>query len=252
MNYQKVVLATLMSVSVLFSCKKNDDKPEEETPVVTPAPTVYKIKSSSSTSNGKTVKTDYTYDSNGRVVKMSSDDGTSSTLDWSSANCIEKHFNSGATAPVSTTTYDLNASGLCTSQTDDVASSVTSYEYNSDGYQTKMTTTASGQTSSVTYGYTNGNQTTITTNGGGTSTTMTMEFNTDKTSTIGNINRGMTMFGKDSKNIPKKISMTISGITVSINITYEYDSKNRVSKMTQTQSGFGTTSSSSTSFTYVE
>ncbi|MBL7933437.1 MAG: hypothetical protein JNL60_16140 [Bacteroidia bacterium] len=259
MNFQKIALIALLSAGVLFSCKKKDDKPEEETPVVTPtpAPTIAKIKSETMTtnSNGTTVssKTDYEYDSNGRVIKMTRDDGSYSTLTWGSTQVIQKDFDDNTvTTPASISTYDLNASGLCISQSQGTLGTTATYEYNADGYQTKMTTTNSGQTTVLNFVITNGNQTSMSTTFSGFPMTMTIEYFTDKTNTIGNVNHGMTIFGKDSKNLAKKMSTNVLGQTTASDITYQFDSKNRVSKMSQTQTVSGITTSNSTSYTYFD
>lgn len=256
MNYQKIALAALLSVGVLFSCKKKDDTPEETTPVTTttgatPAPTTYKIKTEKVSNSGASTETTYEYDSNGRVTKMTHSDGSFSTVEWSSGKCVQKEFDNGATTPISTTTFDLNASGQCTSQSDD-SGTTTTYEYNSEGYQTKMTSSGSGQTSVMTFVVNNGNQSSMSTSISGINMTMNMDYFTDKTNTTGNVNKGMSIFGKDNKNLIKSMSTSFMGQSISMTFTYEFDSKNRVTKMTQTQTSSGTSSSSTTTYTYVD
>lgn len=239
--YQKLIITALLSATLVFSCKKKEDA-VEETPVETttgdsnPLLKIDKIKTEERIANGVTLKIEYTYGSDGKVTKMDYGDGNFSAVEWSTIKCLRKEFNKGNSLPVSTIEYNLNSAGLCSGQTGENGFS-TSYEYDANGYQVKFTFKTSGSEVSSNYIISSGNQTGVSSGSGTTAMTGTTEYFLDKTNTIGDHNKGMPIFGTQNKNLQKKIITTVAGSTNVTTISYEFDSKNRVAKMTQIGSG---------------
>ena len=110
------------------------------------------------------------------------------------------------------------------------------YEYDSDGFLIKLTIKNSEQT--IIQFFTIENENTVKTKITSETDTITAYFTfNDQINTIGSYNTGMDFFGKQNKNLYDKYTteMIYNGQVNSYdtNVTYEFDDKNRVTKMTE-------------------
>jgi hypothetical protein len=231
------VVIALLSITLINGCKKNDNAPDpcangvkdgSETAVDCGgncnacAAASWRIKKVTAINSNGTFTDDYTYDNKGQI--------TSHT--WSYPNIgagTETYTYNGniVTNVVSgiTTTYTLNSNGYAESEIAKDASnaiiSSTAMTYDAQGHLAAIDGTSYGT-------WTDGNLTFENNFNGITNT-----YLTDKANTIGNANKGQGFLGKDSKNLID-VTTTVSG---SETFAYEFDSQNRVSKVTTASGG---------------
>ncbi len=249
MNTKIFLLAVLAFSITLFSCKKDSDTTEAAKPFIQ-----------------KTTLEDqsyilYQYDGT-RLVKITSTDGSYTTLDYSATTVTAKEY-SVDNVQGNSQMFTLNSQGYAISSVTTpgkkknlssksilpiaiaqfaILSPTISYEYNSDGYMTKAIYGDAGNQEVITYTISNGNHVGYADAAGGQTSTSTSEFYLDKTNTVGSENMGITFFGKQDKNLIQSVTDTYSGSPVMHSYSYQYDTQNRVVSTTITTSGFNTTS----------
>jgi hypothetical protein len=248
----------LLLITILFSSSCN--KKKDTTTPSTPATAKILKEISHSTTSIDTTK--YFYNSSGKPVKITSSSDTSyTTIEYSSTAVTLKFFDKNNVLTTQEI-FNLNSSGLATTAvvTDFTKSSKSnillrnrifskgnnstsynfSYTYDSNGYLTHEIKSFPGATITDNYTISNGNTISYTEVQVAGSTTNNSSGNytflTDKTNTIGMQNCGIAFLGKDNKNLESVLVRTYSSGSNTTNYNYEYDSKNRVTKMTETPS----------------
>jgi hypothetical protein len=230
---------------ILFSCKKDDDQTQTS---------IAKIKEIDHWINGSIVSSEtYQYDSKGRIIreieKAIINDSLTYTFNYMyyySGSTITVKYGLNSDSMELLSSYILNSKGLVISVTNFNSGSNT-YEYNSEGYLVKkISTSKSGETDSTLYDYQNGNIVSWTF-AGSVSYTKTYQYLTNTTNTIDLENKGISFFGKQSKNLILNVITQYPDQTDTIAYTYEFDSKNRVEKQIKNSS-----TTSYITFTYTE
>lgn len=224
-----IIIFTFLAIG---GCKKKDNTPP---PVING-----KVKSMNWVWGGN-VTTDYTYDSQGRLTMSQDNNHTTGSV-------IKNIYTYGTNSVIiqtingtsqSTKVYNLNAQGYI------INGDSTNYNYDNEGHCIY----SSNSYSTYTYTYTNGNMITDVETYNGTTYTYTYTFLTDKTDYRDN---GMKFYGNGSKNLVNYMTRTPSQSPPNPDITtltYEYDSKGRVTKET----GLNTSSyTTTTTFTYFD
>jgi hypothetical protein len=245
MNYTKYFFATIFVSCLLFCCKKKEAKTEDSTnPITTTGTTtgvippvekpIPKIKTESYQVGSTTYITNYTYDTMGRVTRMSYSSGTYVIVEWSADKCVYSSFDSNNTIQ-SSITYNLNASGYAVNYSSG-GTNVTN-EFDADGYLKKTTSVNGSMGLTTSYNISNGNVTGYTSTNGGS---MACEHFTDILNTIGSSNKGFSILGKQDKELQKKLNLSVGSISSEITYNYEFDSEKRVTKMVQQQGSTAT------------
>lgn len=223
---QNLKLMLLAVALIVASCSKSKDEPKEET-----------LTCQLSEKTSGTLKTTYTYNSDGKLASVKEADYqetytyTSNTLTW---KFIEQ---SGSTA---TTTYILDAQGMAKTSTDGITNNT--FTYDASGYLTEVRSSASW-IGTIKYTWANENLTKIEQTKNGSTTTTSLEYNTDSrpagfsldyTSANENIwhdgDRQILSngsFGKQPKNLVLKIT---SNGNISQN-SYTKDTNGNITKM---------------------
>lgn len=239
MKIRKWICILSIGFLALSSCKKDDENGTESLPLI-----------ATETSDGITSTFSYI---NGRLDKIVDNDNFKTTFTYETSKVTVSEFESDGTLSYSEI-YTLNSKGLAISSTSagkkkksgnitadrlmlkNCASTTATYEYDANGYMTKVTMSDGSTTSSSTLVITDGNPTSGTATSEGFTFNMLFAYFTDKTNTIGQENEGITFLGKQSKNLLKSATVSFIGYSSSTNYVYEYDSKNRVTKQTETDS----------------
>lgn len=161
------------------------------------------------------ITTTYTYDDQNRLVKAVSTNGEVSDVTYST-NLVT------VVSDGETTYYNLNSAGQAISTSS--GNGTTYYAYNSDGTMRfeafEMDTTY--------YTWANGNITSTLSN----NLTTTYTYYTDQENTLSNTNVGLPYLDATSKDLLK--STTCVGCFYTTDVTYDFDSENRVTKRTET------------------
>jgi len=238
MKLRNWIFMLSIGILALTSCKKDSDESE-------PMPLI-----ATETSDGITSTFSY---KDGRLDKIVNSDNSKTTFTYETSKVTVSEFESNGTIS-STEIYTLNSKGLAISSTStgkkkksgnmitdrlmlkNSTSTTATYEYDANGYMTKVTMSDGTTTSSSTLVITDGNPTSGTATSEGFTFNLLFAYFTDKTNTIGQENEGTTFLGKQSKNLLKSATISFIGYSVSSNYVYEYDSKNRVTNQTETDS----------------
>lgn len=280
------VLVILTTIFIISSCKKEEEK--STTTQTTPAiPKVLKEVVQIAGEPDNTIN--YTYDATGKLIKITESADTSySDISYETGKVTIKEYAGAVPALRHLYIYTLDANGRASSLIDsgyatnsaknkfinnlklksiNSDKSNTNYTYNSDGYLTNEVaisgTGIQASTYTMNYTYTNGNNTSLSGSisfwGSTIPITGTCDYYTDKTNTIGDENHGITFKGKSTKNLGKSMAVTITGMSnVTGNITFEFDTKGRVSKEVQTTinldliNNSSTTTTTTTVYTYTD
>lgn len=218
------LFCALLSVFILFnSCKKSDKEVDKITISIPKIKTITYYKGDSITSH-----TSFEYDTSGKLSKSTYSNGQSFTFSYAPSNIIRTYYYIISEKP-SIDTLILNNKGLVISE----EGGITTYEYTPEGYQSKLTIDASPKTSQ-TYTSLDGNIIKNTErNYNDVRYIHTYTFLSDIINTIGNENMGITYFGKQDKNLKSKDNTIDLRDNKTFQLTYEYefDTKNRVTKL---------------------
>jgi hypothetical protein len=244
MKLNKTMLVALLTGMALCGCQKDDDAPSNENggTGVKGTPLIAKM----TVHDGKGVRTSsHTYDSKGRMISYNwdvveaSNYFKSATLSYSESKIVEK-ITLGDNSTL-TIELNLNGKGLAVSfVTKDVNGNIlytSECDYDIDGYLVHKKDVDKKGNYECSYSYTveNGNVVKmVRASNSGSAETETYTYYTDKPNTVGNENNGAFCCGKQSKNLVK--SKTNGGHTVTY--TYEFDSKNRVTKQLCSEGSF--------------
>jgi hypothetical protein len=248
MKTKFLLMVFILGLAGMTSCtKKDSDTPSPATPGVP------KIKTATEYYGTYEYSTAYRYDAAGRLTGGTYSDsgyfhvvygtGTVEINEYSSAGIMQYK-----------TVYTLNSSGLAvsatgtdyykggvnrfrslwcrnilktiSSKTDSSVSSTVTYEYDIEGYLIRETYYETYDTTVFTYVVENGNTVSMSYIIYDIPMTFYYQYLTDKTNTIGEQNMGITFLGKQDKNLIQSIQYIYDTIAVS----YEFDSKSRVSK----------------------
>ena len=181
------------------------------------------------------------YDSLGRRIGDSNSRGVRYKYYYSPNKVSEYYFASGSTAPTDSTIYTLNSAGYMIYSLNSagyaINDGIRSYHYDAS-WHCSSETTASGR--STYYVWKDENLDSIKYfNSSQPTGVWSATSYTDKPNTISaNEGSGMTWMGKDSKNLRNGWINYLDGTgTTTYSDTYEFDSKNRVIKMTEIASG---------------
>jgi len=204
------VIATLVALIVvtgISGCKKEDDDTSKKAGVTPKIKTLSYYDPWSLATRTET----YAYDAQGRVTTV-----TTSFSDGSSGSVVSYSYGTNymtETRPgIGPKTYALNSDGYVSDYF------LGTQTYDADGHVTSDGT--------HTYTWANGNLISSTNDPSGS---LTFTYHTDKTNTIGNDNKGMSFFGKESKNL---INTSTNGSGTVLVYSHEYDSQGRVTKET--------------------
>lgn len=216
---------------VLFSCKKENKATSPITESGSGAPWVNtstaRIKTEETRSRHQNSSTEYFYNSAGQLEKMLFDNGAYIAYEWKPGLVVETSLSWGNSA-AQTTTYTLDAVGNATAYTN--STDLGFFEY-TDGYLAHSSYSLQNFTFDQNFSFQNGNQIAGSDSQGNS---YTYEYYSDKSSTISLINKGFTAFGKQNKHLIKKSVQTNFGTATETNYSYEFDSRNRVTKQIET------------------
>lgn len=270
------LIAIVFAFNLFFSsCNKDNDNEAKLS--------VSLISSVSYFYNGESEGTDnYEYDTQGRIIKMTDNDGNYSTIEYSQSTVTVKDYEDGKLDY--TMVFKLNSKGLCTSQEE--GDYIAINEYDSDGYRKSSVSESDDYIYTETFTVSGGNYVTIVSEDQTKTKSASIisldrnrksnllkklsqdfkpqntlkstanylsktdfQFYLDKTNTIEFENMGISFFGKQNKNPVKEEkrtstydSDTYTDITT---YTYEYDSKGRITKQTDNDGNYST-------FTYID
>lgn len=244
----------LLSACILVSCHKDDNGPAP------PPDKNCRIAAATSKSGSSTIIYTLSYDNDGRISKISSDDfykmryqfnyvqgqftrdGYSDHWDGQLTNQLRAELNSmGLPTLIVEKRYDYTPSGQPPKL---MSASTTTYEYNSKGElqvstrkNENVSNPASNSTITTTYTWANGNVVKQEVAGGGVGS---FEYYTDKPAQKGGavsfdnlINNGINPV--NNKNLVKSLT---DGTTI-INVNYEYDETGKIKVATLSGSGAG-------------
>jgi YD repeat-containing protein len=178
------------------------------------------LKTETYTGSGGTSAVTYTYDSQHRLTAKNYSDGSVVAYQYNSSTIVETESSSMGTNQV--VTYGLNNDGYAV-----IVDGVNIFTYDAQHHVTGL-----DDGDLVTFVYNNGNLTSETTVG----SSVTYQYLTNKTNTIGQQNYGLTWAGVQSTNLMSSEARVAGGSTVTVTYTYEYDGQNRVTKRTDTHS----------------
>ncbi len=230
------ILSAFAVVLFLNGCKKDNTS-------TTTTPTSSKLRTY--TEPNGTVDSFY-YDASNRLARLKTTDTTGYlSYVYKSSDSVLVYASNGTDSAL-IISYKLNGAGQAISATSPAFTST--YSYDANGYLTYITTnTVSGSTrdtfvisgNNVTE-HRSGNSVLFT----NTNVRQAYTFLSGKTNTIGNTNRGIGFFGKESSELINQetfkrtvdVSVPPSNTTSSetYTYTYEYDSAGRVTKVTKT------------------
>ena len=236
---------------VFLGCKKEETKPTSSSSGNSNTRILSEIEYNFDQSGKVTDSTVNTasYDANGRIIsqisKYNNNNIFSFSIIYSSSSMftINQSYKGIDTSFTNKSFYFLDTKGLAYKYCTEGKQDTTNYYYSPDGFLK----------------YDNKDEVVEVVNGnvvkqGNT----TYEYYLDKTNTTGNAYRGINFLGNESKNLVKKEKFTYdnmggSSFTEEYLYTYEFDSKNRVSKSTKTSTSNGVSNTNSktiTKYTY--
>jgi len=223
----KIVMLFALLAATFIGCKKDETE-------ITPT---YRIATSTYFSDGEMrIKHTYTYDTQGRLTKDTDFDGSYTSFTYSGTSVTVTYHNTTGTI-TSTDIVTLNSKGYFSSLGTD--SDVTTFTYDNDGhltniknsdFETKQTWSNGNKISSVQGIYT---------------------YNFTYSDKINTIDEFSGLMGKPSKNLIATVTNSYSEsgtLPQSTSYNYEFDSKNRVIKQTETEGSWV----SYTTYTYIE
>lgn len=266
-NKSLFVVSLLMFVTLIFSsCHKDNNDPQT-------APVALLASNTRFDNKGVIYYSEaYQYDKQNRLIKVTYHDSYVMTFEYSGSTIIQKGYD--GVSLDGTAVLQLNNQGLCISLPAGAANTA-KFEYYIDGFQKSTVYESPTNIKTYTYTVSEGNYVTSTyeeksktTNSAITkenthfksaffssdlekrfalqprlksaaadySSKTEYQFYTDKLSTSGNANRGISFYGKQNKNpIKREIINYTDGVTGAksydiFNSTYEYDAKNRITK----------------------
>ncbi|PKP52182.1 MAG: hypothetical protein CVT92_10210 [Bacteroidetes bacterium HGW-Bacteroidetes-1] len=245
-KYLSFMAVALFMATLTTSCKKDDDDKDDDKPIE--ASLVAKIKSTWAVDEWETH--DFTYDANKRLTKVENfwltDFDKAFTYDYSVAGKLS--ITRTDQDPV---LYDLDAQGRITKEywsSDEWAS----YEYNADGYCIKVIEHWDGVDHlKWEYEITNGNITKHTRYADDGAVNRIKTFTYTSGDNVNNINEAINqsgwktvsgLYGKTSKKLVEYLDYWNGpgdeANTKRTNVSYEFDAKNRVSKVTRAGAGW--------------
>lgn len=270
------LITILFAFNLIFNaCDKDNDNAENSSnPLLSSVSYYY---------NGQSEGTEtYQYDKQGRLIKMTYDDGEYSLIEYSASTVTVKDYEDGELGY--TVILNLNSKGQCVSQDED--GDLTAYEYDSNGYRKSSVYESDDYIYTETFTVSGGNYVTIVSEDqsitksasiispdlfrksnlfkklgmsskpqntlkstANYSSKTDFQFYLDKSNTIDYENMGVSFLGKQNKNLIKEEkrtstyeSETYTDITT---YTYEYDSIGRVTKQTDNDGSYST-------YTYID
>jgi hypothetical protein len=243
---KKIILSVTVLAMVFVGCKKEETKPTTSSSVNSNTRIISEIDYNFDQSGKVTDSTVNTasYDANGRIIsqisKYNNNSIYSSSINYSSSSMltVNESYKGVDTSFTNKRFYFLDTKGLVYKYCTEGKKDTTNFYYSPDGFLK----------------YDNKDEVVEVVNGnvvkeGNT----TYEYYLDKTNTTGNAYRGINFLGNESKNLVKKEKYTYdnmggSSFTEEYLYTYEFDSKNRVSKSIKTTVDNG--SKTVTKYTY--
>lgn len=235
MKNSKAILTStiiLASLAILFvgGCKKQNINPV--------SPSYGKLKTFS---HQRFFTDTMFYDSLGRKIRDSNSDGGRYMYYYSPNKASQYYFSPGSTYPTDSAIFTLNSSGYVISSINSadyaVNDGVRPYQYDASWHCSSETTTSG---SSVYYVWKGENLDSIINFDSSLITSvLAVTSYTDKPNTLSsNEGSGMTWMGKDSKNLRSGWTDCQNGTgTTTHSCTFEFDSNNRVTKITEISSG---------------
>ncbi len=231
---KKLILSAAVLAMVFVGCKKEETKPSDSstsssTSASTPRiskETIYRYYNDSFNDSiiSDTSITLYTYDSKGRLVSQINDYSTS-TYSYISANLISVTTNDKYDGSVQNNNnsynYVLDSKGIATKYYTDLSKDTILLYYSPEGFSL-------GTNLNYDIEVKDGNVV--------NRLKIAFEYYLDKNNTIGSANKGVSFFGKDSKNLVKSerwVAVGSNPMSSSSEYLYEFDSKNRVIKSTR-------------------
>lgn len=197
-------------------------------------PSLFRIKTWSNSSSQRT----YLYNSESKLVEVSSNTGSKETFDYTAGKIIKKQFNTAGINDF-TAEYDLNESGLGITEKRPSQPLFTGTSiYNEQKQPVKRIYNINGAVQTQDYFYHNGNCDSIRfLENGILKYTQQFTYYTDKFNHLSNEAYGYPFFGKESKNLQKAVQFVYpnGSITGTTTFTYEFDEKGRPIKETLTQ-----------------
>lgn len=236
MKTRMTLLFMAIGLLCFTSCSKDDSDAKPE---------VIRLKTATSTIQNESSSMIFSYNEDNRLTKCQYDDASYDTILYYADSIIINSYIAPATL-YSKSVYQLNSKGLavtgeCTYYVKSSAkvsvfspfhfpnaSAIYTYKYDANGYLVEMTEIAEGTTSTYTYVIENGNTVSQTVYLGTIPIQASITFDTGKKNTIGNENKGVDFMGKQDNNLMTNV--TVSAYSYSLNVEYEFDAKNRVTK----------------------
>ena len=227
----KKIFVVLLSVPCFMACKKNSTAVD-----IAPAPAVAKVKTAAYGSNVAT----YTYDDQGRQLKVVLSDGGRAEYEYL-PGVINRKFYGPSSTYLYTMKFELNSDGLCIRET---VSSDPVYEsllkYNTDKSIAQNIVHNSLQTTQMDYFYSNGKCDSVrSTSAGKWLSTAIETYYTNKPNVLSGINTGESFLGKPDAYMLKS-QLQLPGNTL-LEFSYEYDAQGRVTKRSTAAAGGYTT-----------
>lgn len=249
MKLFKVMLFSLLSGMAIGGCQKDDENSENDSKK--PSVAVSRIALITIYDEEGVTTKSYQYDKNGLMtyeqVRRNGKDHESTSVAYSDHKAIITHSYLYDREWTRELTCSLNDMGLVTSITykssdGDGDKETFAADYNKDGYLAKLFQTYyDGATKETFFTVEDGNVIRKEIRGSNEVIIETSSFYTDKTNTIGCENTGFVIYGRQSKNLIKSSTHHNKEVTY----TYEFDSKNRVTKQLCSDGSY-------TEYTYIE
>lgn len=216
MKHLQTIILVFTCLLFVVSCKKTS-------PIPAPTPNPVSKKLQKITWSGSFVSTqDYTYDTQGRLIKYEDEDRTN-TYAYTANTVAIKEFRKSENRFISDITGTIDNAGRATNLTGTYSNNInspyteqTSFSYDANGYLTQFTRTAGNIVQTYAFTITDGDYTKlIYQNSGGGGFTQVTDFYTDKNnlSGIGSIpispgNNHNGLFGKINKHLKKYEQLT--------------------------------------------
>lgn len=227
---KRLFFVTLALLVFVYSCKKEDEKPDfsdsENVPLIVSRAITYP-------QYADIDSTYFFYDNQGRTTGYKDNYNQHTDVSYSGSNVIYTSYDNEL--PDYTETYTLNEQKKVEQMVRSISGAINSNEkfyYNSKNQLAKAVTTFTGRSDTILYFYDGDNLARYITkhveNATVTSDTTSFEYYPDKVSTLNPANFGTPFLGLKSRNLIKKKKMGI----VTREYTYEFDSQNRVIKET--------------------
>ncbi len=191
-----------------------------------------RVKSISSARGG----TEYTYTTDNKIQSVKNADGSKTTYTYKDKSITQLRADSMRGMFITSNIF-LNTAGYADSSiaSDQSGSYVELYSHDANGYITQSKDMISGKLYNATNStFKDGNEISrvITDSSSKPRVSLYFEYYPDKTNSVGYENMGMKFLGNDSKNLMKKFVQVLpNGDTIrTMNFSYHYDDKGRVSQ----------------------